>query len=172
VATARVWWEEGDAARPPGDVHHRRRVWIILGIIVVLLLAALGDALTFGGLPLSSDVAESSWTLEDYTSGGAPVQIPSGVSAFIVFERVGHDFSGSDGCNSYFGKFSSLWPGHIHLSNLGQTLIGCPDDRGAFEARFLTDLLKVDSYRTNSSGSLVLSGDHGQVQIHYTAGDA
>ena len=151
----------------------RRRVWIILAIIVVLLLAALGDALTFGGLPLSSDVAGTTWTLEDYTSGGTAVQLPSGVSAFIVFQRVGHDFSGSTGCNSYFGKFSSLWPGHIHLSNLGQKLIGCPDDRGAFEVRYLTDLLKVDSYRTTSSdGGLVLSGADGQVQLHFTPGAA
>jgi heat shock protein HslJ len=90
---------------------------------------------------------------------------------FVVFHRVGHKFNGSDGCNTYFGTFSSLWPGRLSLSNLGQTLIGCPGDRGAFEARYLADLPAVDTYRT-SSGSLVLSGDHGRVEMGFTAGNA
>jgi heat shock protein HslJ len=148
----------------------RRRVWVLLGLLVLLLLAALGDVLAFGGFPLSSDVAETTWTLQDYSSAGTPVQVPTGPQAFVVFHRLGHDFSGYDGCNSYFGKFSSLWPGRIHLSNLGQTLVGCPGARSAFEVRYLADLLRVDSYRTSSSGGLVLSGDNGQVEIHFTAG--
>jgi heat shock protein HslJ len=95
--------------------------------------------------------------------------VPSGAPVFVVFHRLGHDFSGSDGCNLFFDTFSSLWPGH--LSNLGQTVIGCSDDRGAFERRYVADLLKVDSYRT-SSGGLVLSGDDGRVEMGFTAGFA
>jgi heat shock protein HslJ len=149
----------------------RRRVWLILGLVVVLVLAAVGGALAFGGVPLSSEVADVTWTLQDYSSGGATIEVPAGAHVFVVFHRLGHDFSGSDGCNRYFGTFSSLWPGHLRLSNLGQTLIACPGDRAAFEARYLADLLKVDSYRT-SSGGLVLSGDNGRVEMHFTAGSA
>jgi heat shock protein HslJ len=147
----------------------RRRVWILLGLVGVLLLAALGDALAFGGLPLSSDVAEDTWTLEAYSSGGTPIPVPAGAPVFVVFHRLGHDFSGSDGCNLYFGTFSSLWPGRLRLSNLGQTVNGCRGDRDAFEVRYLADLLRVDSYRT-SSGGLVLSSDNGQVEMGFTAG--
>jgi heat shock protein HslJ len=149
----------------------RRRVWILLGLVGVLLLVALSDTLAFGGLPLSSDVAETTWTLEGYSSGGTAVPVPTGAPVFLVFHRLGHDFSGSDGCNLYFGKFSSLWPGHLSLSNLGQTVKGCPGERGAFEVRYLADLLRVDSYRT-SSGGLVLSGDNGRVEMGFTAGSA
>jgi heat shock protein HslJ len=149
----------------------RRRLWLIAGLLGVLLLAGIGDALAFGGLPLSSAVAETTWTLQSYSSSGTDVPLPQGVRVFVVFHRLGHDFSGSDGCNSYFGKFSSLWPGRLSLSNLGQTLIGCPDDRGAFEGRYLADLLRVATYRTSSSG-LVLSSDDEQVELGYTAGSA
>ena len=149
----------------------RQRLWIFVGLLGVLLLAGVGDAVAFGGLPLSSSVAETTWTLQSYSTSGTDEPLPAGVRVFVVFHRLGHDFGGSDGCNSYFGKFFSLWPGRLSLSNLGQTLIGCPGDQGAFEVRYLADLLRVSRYRT-SSGGLVLSSDDGQVALGYTAGSA
>jgi heat shock protein HslJ len=149
----------------------RRRLWIVLGLLGVLLLAGIGDALAFGGLPLSSDVAETTWTLQSYSNGGTDVPLPTGVRVFVVFHRLGHDFSGSDGCNSYFGTFSSFWPGRLALNNMGQTLIGCQGDVGAFEVRYLADLPRVATYHA-SSGGLVLRSDDGQVELGYTAGSA
>jgi heat shock protein HslJ len=149
----------------------RRRLWIILGLSGIFLLAVVGDALVFGGVPLPSPLAETTWTLQSYSSAGANVPLPASAVVFVVFHRVGHKFSGSAGCNRYFGTFSSLWPGRLSLSNLGQTLIGCPGDRGAFEARYIADLLTVDAFRTSSVG-LVLSGDHGRVEMGFTAGSA
>lgn len=149
----------------------RRRLWIILGLLGVLLLAAIGDALAFGGVPLPSEVAETTWTLQSYSRAGADVPLLRGTAVFVVFHRLGHDFSGSDGCNTYFGTFSSLWPGRLSLSNLGQTLIACPGDVGTFEIRYLGDLLTMNTFRTSSSG-LVLSSDDGRVELGFSAGSA
>jgi heat shock protein HslJ len=132
--------------------------------------APLG-ALGFGGLPLPSNIAEATWTLQSYSSDGMDVPLPARVSVFIDFHRLGQDFSGSDGCNSYFGKFSSRWPGRLSLSNLGQALVACPGEVDRFEMRYLADLPRVESYYT-SSGGLVLTGEGGRVAFCFTAGGA
>jgi heat shock protein HslJ len=151
----------------------RHRWWIILGLLGVLLLAAVGDAPAFGGLPLpctldKTTLDKTTWTLQSSCNAGADIPLPTGTSIFVVFHRLGHDFSGDDGCKSLFGKFSSLWPGRLSFSIVGQTLVGCSRNLNAFEARYLAGLLAVETFRTSSIG-LVLAGDNGRVELRFSA---
>jgi heat shock protein HslJ len=69
--------------------------------------------------------------------------------------------SGTAGCNSYFACYNSFFPGRMSISNLGQTVVYClPASLDEFEARYLSDLVKVDTYRL-AGADLVLNGDGG-----------
>jgi heat shock protein HslJ len=71
--------------------------------------------------------------------------------------------SGTAGCNSYFASSYSFFPGRMSISNVGQTLVYClPASLDEFEARYLSDLVKMDSYRL-AGADLILNGDGGHL---------
>ncbi len=145
----------------------RRTRLIILALIALLLIAGAGDALLFGGFPVPQPPAGTIWTLRQYISGGADVSLPAGRSATLRTQTLGHKISGTSGCNSYFGSYSSYFPGRLGISGLGQTVMYClPASLDEFEARYLGDLQKVASYRLDGA-DLVLSGDGGRLMMRF-----
>ncbi len=146
---------------------HRRRLMLLV-VLAVLLMAGVADVLAFGGLPMPQPSAGHVWTLSQYVSNGTEVALPSSHSPTLYMQSLGHKLSGSAGCNSYFGSYYSLFPGRLSISGLGQTVMYClPASIDEFEAHFMSDLPRVDSYRLDGS-DLVLSGDGGRLSMRFT----
>ena len=141
----------------------RRPLLVAFVIILLLLLAGAYDLLALGGLPLPQPPAGSTWALHQYVSDGAEVALPRGRAPTLSIQAVGHKVSGTAGCNSYLASYYSFFSGRLSISNLGQTTVYClPASIDEFEARYLSDLVKVDSYHL-AGADLVLSGDGGRL---------
>jgi heat shock protein HslJ len=149
----------------------RRRRLLLAACVVILLLVLAGgyDVLALGGLPLPQPPAGPTWILHQYVSDGAEVPLPSGRAPTLYIQPLGHKLSGTAGCNSYFASYNSFFPGRLSISNLGQTVVYClPASIDEFEARYLSDLVKVDSYHL-AEADLVLSGNGGRLTMRFIA---
>lgn len=146
----------------------RRRLLLVAFVVILLLMLAGGfDVLALGGLPLPQPPAGTIWVLRQYDSGGTEVALPGSRIVTMYTQTFGHKLSGTAGCNSYFASYYSFFPGRLSVSNLGQTVMYClPASIDAFEARYLSDLVKVDSYRL-AGADLVLSGDGGRLSMRF-----
>jgi heat shock protein HslJ len=118
---------------------------------VVLLVVAL-----VARDPASADDLQGTWILDDASmallAGGA--EVPAGVVATITFDdgQVG----GSAGCNSFSGTYT-VDGDELTISELAQTLIGCPPPLDVIEQAYTAALGEVTAYQV-SGDSLVLTG--------------
>lgn len=78
--------------------------------------------------------------------------------------------SGSSGCNRYFGSFSSEGLGEIRFSQMGATMMACPDMD--IEQEFLQALEHVRTYAVEESGQQIklLLSDSTMTPIIYLEG--
>lgn len=106
-------------------------------------------ALIDGALPLT----KTEWVLASWGTGQAPPL--EGAAPTLAFSA--GMVNGRTGCNSYFAPASSLTDGQLVLGVIGSTLMACPDELMAQEARFLAALDGVVGYEL-IDGDLYLYG--------------
>lgn len=108
------------------------------------------------------------WNLEFYrgSSGGNIPALP-GTDVTALFGPSG-EVTGSAGCNSYSGKFTSDGQSGISIGPLATTLMYC-NGTGVMdqESAYLTLLQKAAAYKVTNTGELVLSDRDGTILLRY-----
>jgi heat shock protein HslJ len=154
-------------------------------------MAALGSAATFsledGNLslidsagttvatfaPVSSDLAGTSWNVTNYNNGKeAVVGLVADTTITLVFGDSGQ-ISGSSGCNSFSGTYTSDGAGSIEIGQLASTMMACVEPQGLMEqeAQFLAALPLATSYRVEGNVLDLRSAD-GAMQVRAEAAPA
>lgn len=87
----------------------------------------------------------------NYEEGQEPV--------YIQFFPESHDFSGTAGCNRYFGTYREGADGKITLSEVANTRMMCPETFMRVERTYLALLSKVDGYHLDAYQLELLQGD-------------
>jgi uncharacterized lipoprotein YbaY len=154
-------------------------------------MAALGSAATFsleGGnlslvdaagttvatfAPVSSDLAGTSWNVTNYNNGKeAVVGLIADTTITLVFGDSGQ-VSGSSGCNSFSGTYTSDGAGSIEIGQLASTMMACVEPEGLMEqeAQFLAALPLAVTYRVEGNVLDLRSAD-GAMQVRAEAAPA
>lgn len=117
---------------------------------------------------ISQDLAGSSWTLIAYNNGkGGFASVVLNTEVTAVFEE--DTVSGSAGCNSYGGGYTSTDEGGIAFSDLFNTERACLDPEGAMdqETRYLEALGLAATY-TIEGETLEMFADDGLRLLQYS----
>lgn len=151
-------------------------------------MAALGSAVTFsldGGnlslidsagttvasfAPVSSDLAGTSWNVTNYNNGKeAVVGLIADTTITLVFGD-GGQVSGSSGCNSFSGSYTSDGAGSIQIGQLASTMMACVEPEGVMdqEAQFLAALPLATTYSVEGNVLDLRSAD-GAMQVRAEA---
>lgn len=96
-----------------------------MAVLIVLLTGLLAAPVTACGSNGSgADTPTGSWTLTSYTnsSGTVPAPDPAATISFTADGRL----SGSTGCNTFGGSWSTAGP-RLKFSSIGMTARGCVD---------------------------------------------
>lgn len=118
-------------------------------------------------LPVVSPLENTSWRLLFYYDGvGALVSVINGTEITALFGGAG-ELSGSAGCNSYNGRFTSQ-NGQLAIDSVGGTQILCGDPPGVMEqeTRYLQLLTQARNYQIVNRELIVRNGA-GQVILRY-----
>lgn len=79
------------------------------------------------------------WTIRSVRADGTMVPVEAGVRpATVTFAEDGR-FSGSTGCNNFFGQFTEV-DGSVVSGPIGSTMMMCPDALMVQERRLLSAL--------------------------------
>jgi heat shock protein HslJ len=105
-----------------------------------------GQALVYQPAPVA-DLEGTSWTVTGYNNGQQAVVTPI-VGTTISLMFADKKASGK-ACNSYGGAFSAGDDGTIHISQLTNTLMACPDPPGVMEQeqQYLAALPKAATWQ-------------------------
>jgi heat shock protein HslJ len=68
-------------------------------------------------------------------------------------------FSGSSGCNRYFGSFKDLGDGKMLLADINGTKMACPEAFHKMENSYMQLLRRCDAYRLNEYSLDLMQGD-------------
>lgn len=79
----------------------------------------------------------------------------------LIFKEKDNRVTGNDGCNSFFGAFDLAGFNHIQISNVGSTLMACPDLGAA--APLKDALQKVNQFQID--GDTLLLSQNGTVPL-------
>lgn len=82
--------------------------------------------------------------------------VPASVKASLTFKTANKNFSGSNGCNNYFGTYESEGA-RLKFGPAGATKKYCAD-RAAFEQEFMQMLAAVDTYKYAGGQLQLLAG--------------
>ena len=154
---------------------------LVLGLVLVLLVAACGDEAGADGSTTSSppasdtpttavpgvtgsgdasDLVGSEWIVDRFSLGGVDVVLVPDADPSIVFSADGPEVGGTTGCNSYFGTIDYGPPGEITISQVGQTEMACfPDEVMAQEQQFTQALPTVRFYDIEGDRLTLVSED-------------
>jgi heat shock protein HslJ len=111
----------------------------------------------------------TSWTATGINNGkGGVVSVPAGVTVTAEFGTDGL-VSGSGGCNTYNGPYTTTGTDGIKLGPLGSTRIFCDGDKGTTEDLYFAALDKVTTYEI-AGDELTLRDSAGAAQVTYQAG--
>ena len=124
-----------------------------LGLVVV----ALG--LVVAACSSSSD-ADGSWVLTDFRTPAGELASPVGVEITLMVED--GSFTGSAGCNQYFGD-ASVESG---VTQVGTTMMMCPDNIMVQEDLYLSILTEADAVDVDRDTLTVMDAS-GQVVLVY-----
>ncbi len=126
-----------------------------MGFVAMAVAAAMGAC---GGD--GNRLPGTTWTLATLDGG---VVLPQ-AEAWIRFDDAGR-FSGSTGCNSVSGTWSSSGS-EISFSEISTTLIGCPGPVGEQERTFNAALDAARTYEVGA-GALMLMDESGSVRAMF-----
>ncbi|MFC2008960.1 META domain-containing protein [Chloroflexota bacterium] len=136
---------------------------IALLITVATLLAATGCLPDMPGEAPPGDQMEqppledSSWALEAFGQPGNLTPAIAGKEPTIDFDS--DELSGSAGCNSYFGSYTSDKYGALEVSQLGNTEMACMEPGVMQQEQFFLDALRLaESYRVVKGKLRVVGG--------------
>ena len=146
-----------------------------LAVLAIVVAACSGSSAGSGG-----DIADTSWTLKTYASGGSATSVPDGVFADLAFTADGAA-SGSSGCNQFSGSYT-LDGATLTFGQLATTMRACDEPASTVEAAVLANLAAVRTFTAtaetlelfDASGNAVLTydvaapGDLGGVTWHAT----
>ena len=137
-----------------------------LGILLAgtALLATAGCIPGLPGLPgvgepdIEPPLEGNSWVLEHYGEPGNPTPALAG-SYEVTLEFGDGELSGSAGCNSYFGSYTSKKDGTFEVSDLANTEMACMEP-GVMEqeGEYLTALRLAENYEVNGSTLRIVGG--------------
>jgi heat shock protein HslJ len=141
--------------------------WAIDG--ETLMLSSSGAAV-LELVPISQDLAGTSWDLLAYNNGTGGFQSAvNGVSVTAEFSEDG-TLSGSAGCNNYTATWET-GDGSIEIGTGAATLMACADgDTMAQETRYLELLSLASTYRVDA-GSLEMFDAEGTRILQYLASE-
>ena len=148
------------------------------GLMLLLFIPLLdnsahmdGDVSTEADILVGTEWRATSYATEDASSDLTPIL--SGSDVTLEFES-GTNFSGSGGCNSYFGSYASSPDGRLSIFDLGSTEMGCIDPPGRMdqEVAFFKALQNAAEYRLREIGGvgiqvLLLLDDNGNVILRF-----
>lgn len=110
----------------------------------------------------------TSWTATGVNNGkGALASVPAGVTVTAEFGTDGQ-VTGSSGCNSYSGPFTTSGTDGIKLGPLAATAKACEGDAGTVEGEYLAALDTVTTYEI-AGDQLTLRDSSGAAQVTYQA---
>jgi heat shock protein HslJ len=115
----------------------------------------------------SQDLQGTSWQVTGYNNGSGIISILSGSTLNIAFENNG-EVTGSAGCNTYFGAYTSAVSGRtVSISQAGLTRMDCPIPAGVMEQEntFLAALITATTYRIDGR-NLTLSKADGSTAVN------
>lgn len=138
--------------------------------ILVLFLAFITFACTQNvseNSNLEEKLSQTSLVLTDNTwnlleLNGAPIEIDENFNGIphITFEIEENKVFGNAGCNSFFGAYETGENNDITLSQMGSTMMACPNLK--IEDEFLSALENIKSYQIDSN-ILTLKAEDNQV---------
>lgn len=116
--------------------------------VITLLLAACILPSACATSPATDVTLENkTWVMEKFGEPGnlqAPVP---GTEITLKFDSVNANFSGSAGCNRYFGGYRIDSSKLTIVEPLGSTLMACPEPIMNQETQYLAILNKMESYK-------------------------
>jgi heat shock protein HslJ/uncharacterized lipoprotein NlpE involved in copper resistance len=127
------------------------------------------DGLVAAGLPPAEGSALEGpvWQLVSYGDPSAPQAVLEGTEITISFDGAEKGFSGSAGCNSYFGSYESD-DGDLTLGAIGMTEMYCaPETRMDQESAYLAALESAASYRI-ADGQLQIASADGETALTFS----
>ncbi len=110
----------------------------------------------------------SKWRLASYGPVGEAEPVISGTNITLEFEEK-NEFSGSAGCNRYFGSYEVRGENEISMGTIGSTEIWCQGE-GIMEqeSRYLSSLRNVTSFGIEG-GNLKLFYNDGEGVLNFRA---
>ena len=128
---------------------------------VKLAIMAIGLGLMAAACSGSGD-ADGSWQLTDFRTPAGELASPVGVE--ITLDVEDGSFSGSAGCNQYFGD-ASVESG---VTQVGTTMMMCPDNVMLQEDLYLSLLTEASSLEVDRDVMTIFDAD-GQVILVYAS---
>ena len=135
-----------------------------------LLVSMAGVASAQSAVPEAAapTLADTGWNLVATGAGGTQTPVPDGVAATLQID--GFLAGGSSGCNRYFATVTIADPG-LTFSNIGSSMMACPEPQMGFEQAYLTALATVTEYSIVDQ-TLSLADATGAAVLVYEAGAA
>lgn len=116
--------------------------------------------------PLAAEILDRDWSLVSFARAAGNAEDTTGKNVSIRFTGDGK-VSGSGGCNSFFGTYTTGAQQQLTIANTGATLKACTPDVMALENAYFDALKSVASYLLDASG-LHLSFNNGQGMLNYS----
>ncbi len=106
----------------------------------------------------SSHLEGSVWTIRSVRADGTMVPVEAGFRpAMVAFGDDGR-FSGSTGCNNFFGQFAEVDAGVVS-GPIGSTMMMCPDPLMVQERRVLSALEATRAIEVAGDVLVMIDGD-------------
>lgn len=129
-----------------------------VGTTIAVLAAACSTTTPVIGSSATDGVGgpglDGTWVLTSGNQDGDALPMPDGATIDMTLD--GDVAGGTAACNSWFGEVV-VGDGTLSFSQLGQTEMGCRDDRMRAEAAYLTALGAVESFEVDGN-NLRLNG--------------
>ncbi|MCJ0742705.1 META domain-containing protein [Pedobacter montanisoli] len=104
---------------------------------------------------VTADLFGTQWKLNELNGKAIKLDTAFKKEPHLVFEKETNKFNGNAGCNNFMGSFKLKDSNGIELSQVGATMMACPNL--AVETEFLDAMKKVKTYHIE--GNVLMLND-------------
>ena len=139
-------------------MEYMKRYFLIMTIMAMTCLGCKSPKETVVNATASLD-SEANWKL--VAMHGKAVRLVEGMKPITIhFNLEAGTFSGSSGCNRYFGNFKDLGEQKMKLSEFNGTKMACPESFHKIENGYMQLLRRCDAYRVGEYTLELMQGEN------------
>jgi len=135
----------------------RQGIAIVVAMLVLLAVGCRQHKETVVSVSPMFNVEET-WRLMTI-QGREPVYAEGQKKITLIINPDAGTFSGTDGCNRYFGTFKSSGDGTMKLSDFNATKKACPETFGRLSGNYRQLLMRCNAYKLGEYELELMQGD-------------